>query len=73
MEVADYGESDGPGGRFWNFQEGEALKGEREKRIGESRGEVSTPAKKLILAFRGEREKSIGERAGESVLASKKN
>ena len=52
---------------------GEALKGEREKRIGESRGEVSTPAKKLILAFRGEREKSIGERAGESVLASKKN
>ena len=52
---------------------GEALKGEREKRIGESRGEVSTPAKKLILALRGEREKSIGERAGESVLASKKN
>ena len=35
----------------------EALKGEREKSIGESRGEVSTQAKKLILALRGEREK----------------
>ena len=51
VEVADYGESDGPGGRFWNFQEGEALKGEREKRIGESRGEVSTPAKKINFSF----------------------
>ena len=56
VEVADYGE------RWWTWWEvlelsREALKGEREKSIGESRGEVSTPAKKLILALRGEREK----------------
>ena len=56
VEVADYGE------RWWTWWEvlelsREALKGEREKSIGESRGEVSTQAKKLILALRGEREK----------------
>ena len=57
VEVADYGESEGPGGRFWNFQEGEALKGEREKRIGESRGEVSTPTKKINFSFKRRKRK----------------
>ena len=51
VEVVDYGE------RWWTWWEvlelsgGEALKGEREKRIGESRGEVSTPAKKINFSF----------------------